>query len=81
MKTNRINAQFLYRQTGKAKPVKEGMVHGAQSRTIRVYLCIDCRQGGGTLQNTGTHQKPVYIHPACKKRRELLAQRRRIENA
>ena len=33
---------------------------------VRVYICVVCRQGGGTLKNIGTHKAPRYIHhPPC----------------
>ena len=76
MKTNRLNAPFSYQETGKPRPVDESRP-APPPRLVRVYHCVDCRQPGGTLRNIGNHQKPIYICTACKKRRELLAMRRR----
>jgi hypothetical protein len=76
MKTNRINAPFSYRERGQVKPAQEGRP-APTPRLVRVYVCKECRQPGGTLENIGTHKEPLYVHRFCRKRAKQLAERRK----
>jgi hypothetical protein len=73
VRTNRINAPLSYREAGQVKPVKTERPVPAP-RIVRVYICVHCRKGWGTLKNIGTHKAPRYVHhPPCKAMKELEA--------